>query len=140
MIKKTITFKDFNGKSRTEDFYFNLTVDEVMELEFSESGGLGAYIQTIIESDDNMKIYHTFKKIVLSAIGKKSEDGLRFIKNDQIASEFSQTNAFSELLIDFMTNAEVGASFIEALLPQEEIEKIVQNTSAPAAAAVLSHA
>lgn len=125
MIKKTITFKDFNGDSRTEDFYFNLTIDEIMELQFSEAGGLDQYINSIVQSDNNAEIYQTFKKIILKAIGKKSEDGRLFAKSEEIKNEFSQTNAFSNMLVEFMTNAEAGASFISALVPAEELEKIV---------------
>lgn len=125
MIKKTINFTDFDGNPRTEDFYFNLTVDEIMELQFSEKGGLAEYINTIIESDNNAEIYQTFKKIMLKAIGKKSEDGRQFVKSEEIKNEFSQTNAFSTMLIDFMTNAESGASFIEALIPLEELNKVI---------------
>lgn len=125
MIKKTINFKDFDGNPRTEDFYFNLTVDEIMELQFSETEGLAEYINTIIKSDDNAEIYQTFKKIILKAIGKKSDDGRRFMKSEEIKDEFSQTNAFSAMLVEFMTNAEAGASFIDALIPTEELNKIV---------------
>ena len=40
MLKKTITYTDYNGNERTEDFYFNLTKAEVVEMEMSTSGGL----------------------------------------------------------------------------------------------------
>ena len=32
MLKKTITYTDYNGNSRTEDFYFNLTKTELMKM------------------------------------------------------------------------------------------------------------
>ena len=35
MLKKTITYPDYNGGSRTEDFYFNLTQAEVTEMELA---------------------------------------------------------------------------------------------------------
>lgn len=31
MLKKTITYNDYNGNERTEDLYFNLSQAEVME-------------------------------------------------------------------------------------------------------------
>ena len=35
MLKKTITYTDYNGSERTEDFYFNLSKAEIMEMELS---------------------------------------------------------------------------------------------------------
>ena len=35
MLKKTITYNDYNGAERTEDFYFNLTEAEVVEMQYS---------------------------------------------------------------------------------------------------------
>ena len=34
MLKKTITYEDFNGVERKEDFYFNLSKAEIMEMQF----------------------------------------------------------------------------------------------------------
>ena len=32
MLKKTITYTDYNGVRRTEDFWFNLSKAEIMEM------------------------------------------------------------------------------------------------------------
>ena len=32
MLKKTISYVDYNGTKRTEDFYFNLTKAEISEM------------------------------------------------------------------------------------------------------------
>ena len=40
MFKKPITWTDYDGKEITEDFYFNLTRAEVMEMELGTEGGL----------------------------------------------------------------------------------------------------
>ena len=40
MLKKTITYNDYNGVERTEDFYFNLSKAEILEMEMGTSGGL----------------------------------------------------------------------------------------------------
>lgn len=136
MIKKTITFEDFNGNQITEDFYFNLTVDEILSMEYSEKGGLSEHVKSIIASNDNAQIYLKFKDIILAAYGEKSEDGLRFVKNDKIKEEFSQTNAFSELLFNFMKNPDEAATFVNALVPQDKISELVSNYEGQTASVV----
>lgn len=124
MIKKTITFTDFNGNERVDDFYFNLTIDELVDLELSPTESVKNHLNRIINSDDSIEIYKVFKKIVLAAYGKKSDDGLRFIKNEELKEEFSQTNAFSELLFEFIKNSESAAEFINALIPKDKIKEL----------------
>src|SRR6188768_4071496 len=112
MIKKTITFEDYNGTSRTEDFFFNLSKAELVELELSKKGGLAEFMKEIVASDDGQLIIEMFKKIVLLAYGQKSDDGRRFIKTPEMRSEFEQTEAYSELFVELATNADAAAAFI----------------------------
>ena len=91
MLKKTITFVDYNGVERTEDHYFNLTRAELLELETGTTGGLGEMINKIVQAKDVPTIMRTFKTIILKAYGKKSDDGRRFIKSEELATEFTQT-------------------------------------------------
>lgn len=117
MLKETITYEDFNGNQITEDFYFNLTKAEVMEMEFSEKEGLAKKLNDIIESSDRKQIIETFKEIILSSYGVKSEDGKRFIKNDELRESFAQSNAFSELFMKLSTEADAAAAFVTAVIP-----------------------
>ena len=93
MVKKTITYNDYNGVERTEDFYFNLSEAEFMEMELGVTGGMAEMIQRIIQAQDGPTIMQTFKDVVLRSYGVKSPDGKRFIKNDALREEFSQTEA-----------------------------------------------
>ena len=81
MLKKTMTYKDFDDVERTEDFYFNLTKAELTELELSQDGGLVKVIEKIIAEQDSKKIVEMFKDLILKAVGEKSLDGKKFIKN-----------------------------------------------------------
>ena len=84
MIKKTVTYIDFNGNERTEDFYFNLTQVELAEMDLGitgVSGGLLGMLQKIVAEKDQRQIVEYFKKIVLMAYGEKSVDGRRFTKS-----------------------------------------------------------
>jgi hypothetical protein len=119
MLKKTITYTDYNGTERTEDFYFNLTKAEIMEMELSTSGGMAEMIQRIVASQDAPSIIKIFKDLVLKAYGQKSPDGKRFIKNDALREEFSQTEAYSQLFLELATDADVAAKFVSGIMPAD---------------------
>lgn len=117
MIKKTITYTDYNGTERTEDHYFNLTEAELMEMEMSTTGGLAEMIQRIVAAQDTPAIIKIFKELVLKAYGQKSPDGRRFIKNDELREEFSQTEAYSKLFMELATDADAAAKFVNGIMP-----------------------
>lgn len=118
MIKRTITYTDFNNQEQTKTFYFNLTKAELAELEVSEEGGLSERLTAIIDSNDNAEIVRIFKKIILMAYGEKSEDGQRFIKSPEAALAFSQTEAYSELFVSLATDAEAATAFVNGIIPK----------------------
>lgn len=117
MIKETITYTDYNGVERTEDFYFNLTKAEVTEMQLQTEGGLSEMIERIVKAQDVPQIVGIFKTIILKAYGVKSADGRRFIKNDQLRDEFSQTEAYSQLFMTLATDADKAADFVNGVLP-----------------------
>ncbi len=117
MLKKTITYEDYDGNERTEDFYFNLTKAEVSEMEMSEYGGLTKLIKKIIAERDNRRIVAMFKDLILRAYGEKSPDGKRFVKNQELRDAFSQTEAYSVLFMELAGNAEAAAAFVNGITP-----------------------
>lgn len=119
MLKKTISYTDYNGVARTEDFYFNLSKAEVMELEMGTDGGLAEMIKKIVAAKDAPSIIKVFKDLVLKAYGEKSADGKRFIKSDEIATAFSQTEAYSQLFMELATDADKGAEFVNGIMPSD---------------------
>lgn len=118
MLKKTIEYVDYNGTPRTEDFYFNLTKAELTEMEVSVEGGFAKLLERIVEENDMKKIVEMFKEVILKAYGEKSEDGRRFVKNEQLAKDFSQTEAYSVLFMELSTDAKAAAAFMNGLAPQ----------------------
>jgi hypothetical protein len=118
MLKKTISYIDFDGNNRTEDFYFNLTKAEVTEMELSAEGGLAKSLEKIVAAQDSKRIIETFKDLILKAYGEKSPDGKRFIKNQELRDGFAQTEAYSELFMQLATNAEMAAAFVNGIVPQ----------------------
>ena len=119
MIKETITYTDYNGTERKEDFYFNLTKAEVMELEMSTQGGLAEMIQRIVAAQDQPAIIKVFKDLIIKAYGVKSPDGKRFIKNQEVVDDFVQTEAFSELFMKLATDADAAAKFVNGIVPAD---------------------
>ena len=121
MLKKTIKYEDYNGTEREEDFYFNLTKAELMEMEMSTTGGLAEMIQNIVKAQDAPAIIKVFKDLVLKAYGEKSADGKRFVKvNDAgvpLSIAFSQTEAYSQLFMELATDAEAAANFVNGISP-----------------------
>lgn len=118
MLKKTITYTDYNGVERTEDFYFNLTKAEIMEMEMTTVGGMAEAITQIINAKDIPAIINVFKDIVLKSYGEKSPDGKRFIKSDEITTAFAQTEAYSQLFMELATDADAAAEFVNGITPK----------------------
>lgn len=117
MFKETVTYTDYNGVERTEDFYFNLTEAELTEMKYSVNGGLDAYAEKIMQSRDEREIVKIFKELLLKAYGEKSLDGRRFIKSDALREDFSQTEAFSKLFMKYATDEEAAAAFYNGIIP-----------------------
>jgi hypothetical protein len=117
MIKKTVTYVDYNGVERTEDFYFNLTKAEVAEMEMSVEGGFSKMLEEIVASKDNVKIVSLFKQMVLKAYGEKSADGRRFMKSEEISKAFSETEAYSEIFMSLALNESEAAAFVNGIMP-----------------------
>lgn len=123
MLKKTIKYVDYNGVEREEDFYFDLSKAEITEMELSQDGGMSNLIQKIVNTKDMPSLIKIFKQLILKSYGEKSADGRRFIKSDQLSTEFTQTPAYSELFMELATDEKAAANFINSIVPQEISEK-----------------
>lgn len=126
MLKKTITYTDYNGNERTEDFYFNLTKAEILEMMMSVNGGLGAMYDRIIAAQDTPTLIAEFKKLIIKSYGEKSLDGKHFVKNAEITEAFTQTEAFSDLYWELATNGDAASEFFNGVIPanmEEEVKK-----------------
>lgn len=127
MIKKTINYTDYDGNQRSEDFYFNLTKAEVVEMEASEVGGMKNMLESIIKANDSGKIIGVFKEIIAKSYGVKSPDGKRFIKNPEVLDSFMQTEAYSELFMELATDEKAAATFINGIFPKEYVDAAQTN-------------
>ena len=131
MLKKTITYTDYNGSERTEDFYFNLTKAEIMEMEMGTTGGLAEMITRIVAAQDQPAIIKIFKDMILKAYGEKSADGKRFIKSDEISAAFAQTEAYSIMFMELATDADAAAKFVNGIVPADMSQQVSASSIAP---------
>lgn len=136
MFAKKIKYTDFLGTEREETFYFNLTEAELVEMQTSMEGGLAEYGRRIIESKNVPEVMALFQKLILITYGEVSPDGKRFIKEDpvrgKLALEFQQTQAYSELYMEFINNPEAGAEFFNNVIPANIREEVAASEAANA--------
>lgn len=129
MLKKTVTYTDYNGTERTEDFYFNLSKAEVIEMETTTAGGYANMLENIIKAQDLPSIVSIFKELVLKAYGQKSPDGKRFIKSEELSTEFSQTEAYTNIFMELAMDADAASKFANGIIPAD-LDKIVTDKPA----------
>ena len=134
MITKEITFTDYNGQERKEKYQFNFTKAELTEMELSVNGGLSAMMERIKETDDRPALMRIFKDLILKAYGVKSADGKRFVKSEELRTEFSQTEAYSELYMELVTNTDSAINFFNGLIPNDLKDKNGKVVLMPASA------
>ena len=136
MLKKTITYTDYNGTERTEDFYFNLSKAELMEMEMSTTGGMIELIQRIVAAQDSPAIIKIFKDLIMKAYGEKSADGRRFMKVDEkgnpLSIGFSQTEAYSQLFMELSQDADAASKFFTGVIPADLSKEVADQMAAQA--------
>lgn len=129
MYTKTITYKDYNGEQRTEDFRFNLNEAELYELQLSTNGGYDQWIMRIANAQDTAEMIKLFKSLILMSYGEKALDGKGFIKKDPVTGRplseaFEQSAAYPVLFTELATNADAAAEFINKIIPASAAEAI----------------
>ena len=122
MLKKTIKYQDFDGNDVTEDFYFNLNKAEIAEMELSMEGGWSEYLTRIVESKDGGEVMGAFKYLITTSVGRRSEDGRRFVKNQDIIDDFLQSNAYEAMFMEMITNTNAAVEFVTGVVPKDLAE------------------
>lgn len=123
MYKKTITYTDFNGTERTEDFYFHMTQAEILKMEYSQEGGMTNVIQKIIDTEETTKLLPLFETVVRMSYGKRSVDGRHFEKKQEYTDQFLASEAYSNMFVEFMTNADEAAKFINNVCKKIDVDE-----------------
>jgi hypothetical protein len=126
MLKRDITYTTFDGEEITEEFHFHISKIEILELETRFEGGLQAMLRRVMTTKDTKMILEEFKRIILLSVGRKSTDGRRFLKTDEIREEFEQSPAFEVLFMDFLEKENYAADFLIGVLPAD-VAKAAEN-------------
>lgn len=124
MIKKTITFTDFNGNERTEDAYFNLTKAEITKMELSIKGGLAEMIKRIVDAQDTPAIIEVFEDLIKRSYGVKTPDGRGFLKRPEDLEAFMATEAYSQLFMELATDADAASKFVNGIIPADMAKQL----------------
>ena len=136
MFSRTFTYKDYNGNTRTDTWYFNLDKAELVKMELGAWGGLDALMKRLVREENPEKIVETFEKIILTAVGEKSPDGRKFIKNEEIREDFRQTPAYADLFYELVMDSEKANAFFKACMPEELAAAITEKENAEKAKVV----
>lgn len=127
MLKKVVTYKDFDGEERTDEFYFNLTPAECTELQLSKEGGLSKLLSKIVTERNNEKLMEYFKKIILMSYGERTLDSkgrIIHLKNDRLREEFQSSAAFSAIYMELAFDDKAAADFVNGILPSNLGEEV----------------
>ena len=127
MIKKTITYTDFNGGERTEDFYFHLTKAEITKMEMSVNGGMAERIQRIVSAQDQPAIIEAFEDLIKKSYGVKTPDGRGFVKRKEDLEAFMATEAYSQLFMELATDSDAASKFVNGIIPADLSKQIAEN-------------
>ena len=116
MIKKTISYVDFNGTQRNDDYYFHLSVPEATRFaaRFGEQGWETG-IKKIIDSGDLREVLDLFEDIILTSYGQKSPDGRTFIKNKEMRENFSNSEAYAQLFEELVMSPDAMTQFAKGI-------------------------
>lgn len=132
MFKKTMTYIDWNGVERTEDIYFNLSKAELLEMQLTTEGGVDNMIQRIVRAKDTVSLVKLYKELILKAYGRKSDDGRRFEKSEELSRAFTETPMYSDLYMELSTNDKAASDFITGIMPKDlenEVKKAMNDSS-----------
>ena len=130
MLKKTIKYTDYDGNQREEEFLFNMSKADVIE--WLVTNGDYTYdklIDQMSKKRDGKAIMGVFKDLIYRSYGEKSVDGRRFIKSQEVKDNFMETEAYSELFVELITDAKKAAEFLNAVIPKD-LSDLVSETIA----------
>lgn len=130
MFVKSIEYEDYAGNKRTENFYFNLNKAEVIKwLTTSGDYTLDKVLERLSNERNGKKIMEIFEELIHLSYGQKSLDDRKFVKNEEVWNDFYQTEAYSVLFTELVTDAKKAVDFVNKIIPRDlasEVEKIIK--------------
>ena len=135
MYARNITYTDYDDNERTEKFYFNLNKKELLDLElkYQSKGGIRNALQKMMDDNDAQGVIGVIDEMIQRAYGEKSADGKRFDKNPEVLSNFVNTEAYSNLVMDLLNDSDKLGDFMTKIMPADvraEAEKALAEQKA----------
>lgn len=125
MLAKTIKFKDYDGQSREETYFFHLNKAEtIMWLTTTGEYTLDKVLIRLSEERNGKRIMEVFEDLIHRSYGRKSLDGLQFEKSEEAWLQFKQSEAYSELFTSLVTDAKEASAFVSGILPSDLSKEI----------------
>lgn len=127
MIKETITYTDYNGVERTEDFYFNQTKTELLRMEQDKNGSFSGVLEKFIKAKDQADLFDAIEKFIYKSYGEKSVDGRQFKKSPELSDAFFQSPAYEVLFDKLNADSDYAYNFIMGIVPAELAKQAKEN-------------
>lgn len=125
MLSKEIIFTDYDGQQRKNTYYFNLNRAEViMWMTTTGEYTLDKLLLRLSEERNGKRIMEIFEDLIHRSYGKKSLDGIRFEKSEEAWLEFFQSEAYSELFTELVTDAQKASAFVNAIIPSDMAKEV----------------
>lgn len=126
MLKRTFTYKDYDGNECTETFHFQLTKAEIIEMQVRDNGNFIDNLKDLMMKRDVERLYKFFRELVLDSVGVRMANN-RFVKTPEIREDFKYSIPYSELITELMTDENKIAEFARGITPfdlsEEDMEK-----------------
>lgn len=117
MITRTFTYEGFDGKMYSDTWYFHLNEAESFKIRARNIEGMDGMLRTLSRTNDGGEIMDLIDAIILNSVGKRGIDGRQFIKNAEVRDEFRQTDAYSQLFMELISDADKASEFMIGIMP-----------------------
>jgi len=133
MLKKTVTYVDFDNNQVTEDLYFNLNVVEQTKFESKYIGGnietLEQYLRSLLDKKDAKESIAFICDLIESSYGIK-QDNKVFNKSRVIREQFENSLAYAELFEEILKDPTSLEAFAKGILTKNQGNETKQVASA----------
>lgn len=127
MFAKKITYTDFSGETRTEEFLFNMSKTDIVQWQYSIKGGIDSLFKKVTNENDQPALISLMKDLIHRAYGEKSIDGKKFEKRRNgvdLADDFEQTAAYDVLFMELCQDSNAAAEFLNGIMPSDLVAQM----------------
>lgn len=136
MISKTFKYTSYTNLEVEREIFFNISEIEYYDKEFSTEGGWIGKMKEALDAKNLPAMWGYFKDLILSSVGKISDDGESFVKSPEYTKWFTETPMYNQLLLSFFNGKkgqEEGIAFIRGVFPAAAQKKIAEEFAKEAA-------